>query len=115
MNTIRLSLFVFLYFFLLIVPSYFIDKLLSNYFYFENGIYRIFIMLLYGFYGYFVVFILFKKLIPNHKGHIRLLLCLILFALALTKIGREYIGNSFMFITIVGAFIASGLLEKENK
>lgn len=115
MNSIRLSLFVFLYLFLLIIPPFYIDKLLSNYFYFDNGIYRIFMMLFYGFYGYFVVLLLFKKLIPNHKGHIRLLLCAIIFVLALTKIGREYIGNSFIFTTIFGAFIASGLIEKENK
>ena len=63
MNSIRLSLFVFLYLFLLIIPPFYIDKLLSNYFYFDNGIYQIFMMLFYGFYGYFVVLLLFKKLI----------------------------------------------------
>lgn len=115
MQPIRLSLFVFLYYFLLILPPFFIDKLLSNNFYFDNGIYRIFMMLLYGFYGYMVVLFLFKKLIPNYKGHIRVLLCLILFILALTEMGRDYIGNSFIFLTIVGAFIGSGLIEKENK
>lgn len=115
MNPTRVILFVFLYFLLLIIPPFFIDQFFSNYFYFDNGFYRIFIILLYGFYGYFMVLFLFKKLIPNYKGHIRVILSLILFILALTTIGREYIGNSLIFSTIIGAFIASGILEKEDK
>jgi hypothetical protein len=51
---------------------------------------------------------LFKKLIPNNKGSIRVLLAMILFTVALTSIGRDYIGESLIFFVILGAFIASG-------
>lgn len=114
MNILRYILFIFLYFLLLTIPPFFIDKFLNNYFYFDNGVYRIALILFYSFYGYYTVLLLFKTTIPKHNGHIRILLFLILGIFAMTEAGKGYIGESVIFFVIFGALVASGLLEKEK-